>query len=136
MKKPVCQPVSLISAFTGRRVRVAPQAVAPTPGSKACRVIALQPGAALVLAPLLIVGCWWRPDGGLTVYVNGTMPLAMRSAVEQNATHAEQWLTAAPGGIREIDLTDCREEFHLLEPSAKVLAMYPTSGETSDAQAA
>ena len=128
MKKPVCQSVSLLSAHP-RRVRVAPHPVAPTPGSRACHVIQLRAGAALVpvLSPLTILGCWWRGDGGLTVYVSGTMPLNLRTAVEEGATHQEQWLTAVRGGIQEIDLTDCREDFHLLQP---------TAGETSDALAA
>ncbi len=135
MKKPECRIISLISAPSGRRVRVAPHAVTPMPGSKACRVIQLLPGAALVPAPMPILGCRWRGDGGLTVYVSGSMPLDLRSAAEEGCTHEEQWLVAVAGGIQEIDLTDCRQEFHLLEPTAKVLALY-AGGETSEALAA
>ncbi len=136
MKKPFCHIVSLTDARSGKRVRVAPHSVKPTAGSRACHVVQLRPGAALVPAPLPILGCWFRADGGLTVYVSGTMPLALRTAAEEGQAHQEQWLTAVAGGIREIDLTDCREEFGLLQPTAKVLAMYPTAGETSDAKAA
>jgi hypothetical protein len=125
MKKPVCRPVSLISARSGRRVRVSH----------------FLPGAALVpvCAPMPILGYWFRQVGGLsqlTVYVAGTMPLALRTAAEQHCTAQETWLAPVPGGVREIDLTDCRQDFHLVEPSAKVLTMYPTAGESSDALAA
>ena len=119
MKKPICRSISLLSVRL-RRVRVAPLAVPQAAGSHACRVIQLQPGAALVpvLPAQQILGCWWRGDGGLTVYVSGTMPLALRTAVEEGATHQEQWLTAVRGGIQEIDLTECREAYHFVPGDA------------------
>lgn len=92
--------VSLKDARTGKRVRVS----------------AFAPGAALVPVPKPepILG-YYRHAGHLTVYVRGTMPLAMRSAQEQGHTDEEAWLVEPPpAGIREIDLTDCRSEFSLL----------------------
>ena len=71
------------------------------------------PGDALVPAPEPIVGYTYHA-GHLTVYVNGTMPLAMRSALEDGYTDQETWLVDdLPAGIREIDLDDCRREFLL-----------------------
>lgn len=92
--------VSLKDARTGKRVRVSDFA----------------PGAALVpvAKPEPILG-YYRHEGHLTVYVNGSMPLAMRSAQEDGHTDEEAWLVEQlPQGIREIDLTDCRYEFSLL----------------------
>jgi hypothetical protein len=91
--------LSLQDATTGKRVRV----------SK------LEPGAALVAKPEPILGYTYM-RGHLTVYVSGTTPLAMRSAVEDGLTDQEAWLVdELPAGIREIDLTDCRREFSLLK---------------------
>ena len=71
------------------------------------------PGDALVAAPAPIVG-YVHHEGHLTVYVNGSMPLAMRTAREQGFTDQEAWLVEQlPQGIREIDLDDCRREFLL-----------------------
>lgn len=76
-------------------------------------VQAFQPGDALVAAPTPIVG-YVHHQGHLTVYVNGSMPLAMRTAQEQGFTDQEAWLVERlPRGIREIDLDDCRREFLL-----------------------
>lgn len=76
-------------------------------------VQAFQPGDALVAVPQPILGYTYH-SGGLTVYVNGTMPLAMRSALEDGRTDQEAWLVdELPAGIREIDWTDCRREFTL-----------------------
>jgi hypothetical protein len=95
----VPKPVSLKDARTGKRVRVAE----------------LPAGAALV-APIL---GYYRKHEHLTVYVNGLMPLALRTASEEGNTAAEMWLVdPLPAGIREIDLTDCRDDFHLLLPHA------------------
>jgi hypothetical protein len=117
MKELRCRPVSLTDARTGQRVRVS----------------AFAPGAALVpvCKPLPILGYWPRRVGDrtrLSVYVPGTMPLALRTAVEEGRTGEETWLTATKGGIQEIDLTDSREAFELLLPLA--------SEETTHAQAA
>jgi hypothetical protein len=92
-------PVSLRDARTGRRVRVQ----------------SLPAGAALV-EPIL--GYCYQA-GHFTVYVNGSMPLAMRSAHEQGRTADEVWLVEPlPAGIREIDWTDDRRNFQLLLPQA------------------
>ncbi|HEX8505489.1 MAG TPA: hypothetical protein VF630_08985 [Hymenobacter sp.] len=112
------KPVSLTNARTGKRVRVASHAVPA--GSKANRVYALQPGAALVPVPtpLPILGYRYQREH-LHVYVNGSMPLDLRSAHEEGRTRDEVWLVATrPAGIQEIVLTDCREDFHILLPQA------------------
>ncbi|RZK92915.1 MAG: hypothetical protein EOO62_32500 [Hymenobacter sp.] len=96
--------VSLKDASTGKRVRVS----------------AFAPGAALVPVPQPepILGYCYQA-GHLTVYVNGTMPLAMRRAQEDGCTDQETWLVdPLPQGIKEIDLTDCRREFSLLKKAA------------------
>ncbi len=93
--------LSLQDAITGKRVRV----------SK------LEPGAALVprATPEPILGYTYS-KGHLTVYVSGTTPISMRSAVEDGSTDQEAWLVdKLPLGIKEIDLTDCRREFSLLK---------------------
>ena len=85
---------------------------------KPLRVQALPAGSALVAAPEPILGYCYR-QGHLTVYVNGPMPAALRSAQEEGRTQDEVLLVdALPAGIREIDLTDCRREFRLLLPLA------------------
>ena len=94
------KPVSLTDARTGKRVRLAE----------------LPPGAALV-EPIL--GYCYQA-GHLTVYVNGSMPLDLRTAAEQGHTAAEMWLVKPlPAGIREIVVTDCRRDFQLLLPDLK-----------------
>jgi hypothetical protein len=110
MKK-LATPVSLTSARTGKRLRLR----------------ALPPGAALVpvLPPEPILGYWPRMEAGrpaLSVYVAGPMAPELRSAAEQGRTAEETWLTASRGGIREIDLTDCRREYRLLLPDTDSLA--------------
>ena len=91
--------VSLTDARTGKRLRLA----------------ALPPGAALV-EPIL--GYCYQA-GHLTVYVNGSMPLDLRTAQEDGHTAAEMWLVdPRPAGIREIVVTDCRRDFQLLLPDA------------------
>jgi len=84
------------------------------------QVSTLEPGAALVprVKPEPILGYTYQA-GHLTVYVSGTMPLAMRSAAQEGHTDQEAWLVdELPQGIREIDLTDCRREFSLLKKAA------------------
>jgi hypothetical protein len=79
------------------------------------QVSKLEPGAALVprVKPEPILGYTYQA-GHLTVYVSGTTPLSMRSAVEEGRTEYESWLVdELPQGIKEIDLTDCRREFML-----------------------
>ena len=95
-------PVSLTDAASGKRVRVSDFA----------------PGAALVAAPQPILGYTYQA-GHLTVYVNGSMPLAMRAAAEDGQLAHETWLVdELPAGIQEIDLTDCRREYRLLKKAA------------------
>jgi hypothetical protein len=95
----VPRPVSLKDARTGKRVRLAELPV----------------GAALV-EPIL---GYYRQHGHLTVYVSGTMPLALRTAHEEGHTAAEMWLvTLLPAGIREIVVTDDHKTFQLLLPHA------------------
>ena len=96
--------VSLTDARTGKRVRIS----------------AFQPGDALVPAPQPepILGYTYQA-GHLTVYVNGTMPLALRSALQDDCLDQETWLVdELPTGIKEIDWTDCRREFRLLQKAA------------------
>ena len=89
--------IYLTDAATGKRVSVR----------------AFEPGDALIATPKPIVGYCYQ-EGHLTVYVNGTMPPAMRSALEDGRTDQETWLVdELPAGIREIDLDDCRREFLL-----------------------
>ncbi len=104
MKKLFCRPVSLRDARNGKRIRVS----------------RFRPGAALVpvCAPLPILGYWFRHDGGLTVYVAGPMPPDLRTAAEEGHTAHEHWLVSAGDGIREIDLTECRQDYGVLQPLA------------------
>jgi hypothetical protein len=89
--------LSLTDASTGKRVRVSE----------------FRPGDELVVKSEPILGYYYQA-GHLTVYVNGTTPPALRSAVEEGRTEAEVLLVEQlPAGIREIDLTDCRREFSL-----------------------
>ncbi|MBO2007580.1 hypothetical protein [Hymenobacter negativus] len=91
--------VSLTDARTGKRLRVS----------------ALPAGAALV-EPIL--GYCYQA-GHLHVYVNGSMPLNLRTAHEEGHTEAEMWLVdELPAGIREIVVTDERKNFQLLLPQA------------------
>lgn len=95
-------PVSLTDARTGKRLRVQELPV----------------GAALVPAPQPILGYTYQ-RGHLTVYVQGTMPPALRTAQQEGTTDQEVLLVEAlPAGIQEIDWTDCRREFRLLLPEA------------------
>ena len=96
--------VSLTDALTGKRVRVA----------------AFRPGDALVPtpAPEPILGYTYQA-GHLTVYVRGTMPLGLRAAAQDGHLDQETWLVdELPAGIKEIDWTDCRREFRLLQKAA------------------
>jgi hypothetical protein len=90
--------ISLQDAVTGKRVRVD----------------AFQPGDALVAAPQLILGYCYTTENNWTVYVAGTMPPALRTAVEQGHTDREVLLVAElPAGIQEITLPDHRHEYCL-----------------------
>lgn len=87
--------ISLTDALTGKRVRVD----------------AFQPGDALVQP---ILGYCYTTENNWTVYVAGTMPPAMRTAVEQGHTDQEVLLVPElPAGIQEITLPDHRREFSL-----------------------
>ena len=99
MKKLPATPISLTSARTGKRLRLRE----------------LPPGAALV-EPIL--GYCYQVNH-LTVYVNGSMPLDLRTAQEEGRTQDEVWLVdAPPAGIREVVWTDDRRTFQLLLPQA------------------
>ncbi|MGI4866137.1 MAG: hypothetical protein ACRYFZ_19590 [Janthinobacterium lividum] len=92
--------ISLTDAATGKRVRVS----------------AFAPGDALVPVPQPepILGYCYTTEHNWTVYVAGTMPAAMRTAVEEGYTDQEVLLVAElPAGIREITLPDHRREFCL-----------------------
>lgn len=85
------------------------------------RVSGLAPGTRLVPLgqPLDVVGCW--PQGTkLTAYVAGTMPPALRTAVEEGRTAEEEWFGAIPAGIQEIDLSECRYEYLVQQPVQEV----------------
>ncbi|MVN77721.1 hypothetical protein GO988_15415 [Hymenobacter sp. HMF4947] len=91
--------VSLTDARTGKRVRVS----------------AFVPGDAVVPVPQPqpILGYCYQA-GHLRVYVQGTMPPALRTAQEEGCLDQEVLLVAElPAGIQEIDWTDCRREFSL-----------------------
>jgi len=99
------------------------------------RVPRLVPGTRLIPLgqPLDVVGCW--PQGEkLTAYVAGTMPAALRTAVEEGRTAEEEWFGPVPAGIQEIDLSDCRYEYLVQQPTA-ALPLFPGS-EASPAQRA
>ena len=90
--------------------------------ASASGVTELPAGAALVPVPEPILGYTYQ-HGHLTVYVNGSMPAAMRSAAEDGRTAEEVLLVPVlPAGIKEIDLTDCRGEYRLLLPETKQAA--------------
>ncbi|MVN77822.1 hypothetical protein GO988_15935 [Hymenobacter sp. HMF4947] len=90
--------VSLTDARTGKRVRVS----------------AFAPGDALVPAPQPILGYCYTTQNNWTVYVAGSMPPALRTAVEEGYTDQEVLLVAElPAGIQEITLPDHRREFSL-----------------------
>ena len=85
MRKPA---VFLTDARSGKQVRVADL-----------------PAGAAIVEPIL--GYVYQA-GHLTVYVNGSMPLDLRTAQEEGYTAAEMWLEKPASGIREIVLTDER----------------------------
>lgn len=90
--------LSLRDAVTGKRVRVD----------------AFRPGDALVAAPQPILGYCYTAKSNWTVYVAGTMPPALRTAVEEGYTDQEVLLVPElPAGIQEITLPDHRREFRL-----------------------
>ncbi len=92
--------ISLTDAATGKRVRVS----------------AFAPGDALVPVPQPepILGYCYTTAHNWTVYVAGTMPPAMRTAVEEGYTDQEVLLVPElPDGIREITLPDHRRDYTL-----------------------
>lgn len=53
------------------------------------------------------------------MYVRGTMPPGLRTAAQDGRLDQETWLVdELPAGIKEIDWTDCRREFRLLQKAA------------------
>jgi hypothetical protein len=99
------------------------------------RLPSLERGTKLIpLLPALdVLGCWPQTGGKLTAYVAGTMPLELRTAVEEGRTSEEEWFGPAPAGIREIDLDLCRYEYLVQEPP-RVLPLFP--GEASPCEQA
>ncbi len=90
--------ISLRDAATGKRVRVNE----------------FRPGDALVAAPQPILGYCYTTENNWTVYVAGSMPPHLRSAVEEGHTEREVLLVAElPAGIQEITLPDHRHEYCL-----------------------
>lgn len=107
MLKPLCRPISVQDAYTGKRIRIAHF----ERGAALCALTQECPPQ--LLAPQPILGYWLRP-ARLNVYVAGTMPAQWRTAAEQGCTQQEVLLEALPAGIQEIDLTDCRREYRVL----------------------
>ncbi len=111
MKKPVCRPVSVNDALTGQRLRIASEVAEPEPLKRGQnRVIPLSAGAQLCTP---IRGAWHRADG-MTLYVDGPTPLALRTAVEEGRTAEEVWFGAQPAGISEVEVEHSRSEVTLL----------------------
>lgn len=55
--------------------------------------------------------------GCLVVYVKGSMPADFRAAQQEGYTTEETWLVdTLPMGMREIDLTDCRQTYSVQLP--------------------
>ncbi|OWP62915.1 hypothetical protein CDA63_11900 [Hymenobacter amundsenii] len=114
MKKTFCRPISL-TGLNGKRIRVS----GFERGSALCALTSSQP--VKLAAPQPIVG-YCRHAGNLLVYVAGSMPAQLRSAVQEDYTHEEVLLLPLPAGIREIDLTDCRREFRVMVPPLSLAA--------------
>ncbi|MCA8830565.1 hypothetical protein [Hymenobacter pini] len=109
MKKTFCRPVSLVG-LNGKRIRVS----GFERGSAVCALTNSQPVE--LAAPQPIVG-YCHHAGNLMVYVPGSMPAQLRTAVEEQFTEEEVLLRPMPSGIQEIDLTDCRQDFWVMVPS-------------------
>jgi hypothetical protein len=107
MKKTFCPPVSLTEALSGKRIRVSHF----ERGSALCALTHSTPVE--LAAPEPILGYWHRPPGRLTVYLPGSMPAELRTAMEEQRTQEEVVLRPL-GSIREVDLSDCRREFRVL----------------------
>jgi hypothetical protein len=100
------------------------------------RVLGFEPGTTLIplRAPLLVAGFWHQGDK-LTAYVAGTMPPHLRTAVEENRTEEETWFGDVPAGIQEIDLSECRYEYLVQQPTP-VLPLFPGAEPSHVEQAA
>ena len=109
MKKTFCPPISL-TGMNGKRIRVS----GFERGAALCALTNSKPVE--LAAPQPIVG-YCHHAGSLLVYVPGSMPADLRTAVEEKHTKKEVLLRPMPSGIREIDLTDCRQEFRVMVPS-------------------
>jgi hypothetical protein len=83
------------------------------------RVLDLVPGTILLpLGHRLLVLGYWHQGEKLTAYVAGTMPPALRTAAEEGRTHEEEWFGPMPTGIAEIDLSECRYDYLVQQPTA------------------
>ena len=105
--KTICPPISLTDALSGKRIRVSDF----QPGAAICAVTTQHPIE--LAAPQPLLGYWYRVRH-LTVYVAGSMPAGLRTALEENRAQEEVLLQELPAGIAEIDLTDCRRDFRVL----------------------
>lgn len=111
MKTPLCKPVSIKDAITGKRLRL-------TRFERGSALVALTSECPpQLLAPQPVLGYWHRPEPyGMHVYVPGTMPAALRTAAEEACTAQEVLLVnALPAGIREIDLRNCAPAFRVIQ---------------------
>lgn len=110
MKKTFCRPISL-TGLNGKRIRVS----GFERGAALCALTSTTPVE--LAAPQPIVG-YCHHAGTLLVYVPGSMPAQLRTAVEEQYTRDEVLLRPVlPTGIQEIDLTDCRQDFRVMVPS-------------------
>jgi hypothetical protein len=95
-------PISMTDAQTKKRIRLS----------------ALPVGTALVSggnAEPILGYCYY--EGCLVVYVKGSTPPAFRAAQQEGYTAEETWLVGTlPMGMREIDLTDCRQTYSVQLP--------------------
>jgi hypothetical protein len=96
----------------------------------------LEPGTKLIpLLPALDVAGVWHQGDKLTAYVAGTMPPQLRTAAEEGRTHEETWFGPMPAGIQEIDLSECRYEYLVQQPTP-VLPLFPGAAPSHVEQAA
>ena len=91
------------------------------------RVLGLVPGTKLIpLLPALDVVGYWHQGEKLTAYVPGTMPPALRTAAEEGRTAEEEWFGPMPAGIAEIDLSECRYDYLVQQPTALLPLFEPS----------
>ncbi|WP_400194084.1 hypothetical protein [Hymenobacter sp. B81] len=111
------RPISVTDALTGKQIRLTAEPTDAT-GTRR-RMVMLQPGALLCLP---ILGYWPRPTG-FTVYVAGTTPASLRTAVEEGRTSEEVLFGDISAGIQEIELEDCRSQVRLLPAPCRIVPL-------------